>query len=428
MIYLINKYTIMEGIKLTYIEEKGIALKKSENELSITSTEDKNIALKKVADAIEENRKEILLANKKDVEIARKNNTSEALIDRLILDDSRLDGIIEGINTVIKLQDPVWQSSEVWTIENGLTISRMTTPIGVLGIVYESRPNVTVDAFSLALKSGNGIMLRGSSSAINSNISLVSSIKKGLRNSSISEDVIQFIDNTDRDLVLEMLKANKYIDLIIPRGGKGLIDFVIQNSTVPTLQTGEGNCHLFVDETAKLDNALSILINAKTQRLGVCNACETLLVHENVKKEFLPRVYEALKDKIKLRGSLDTKAIIDVKEATEEDYKEEFLDAILAIKIVKDVDEAIDHINKYGTKHSESIITENITNANKFQRRIDASTVYVNASTRFTDGSEFGFGAEMGISTQKIHARGPIGLKQLVTYKYLVMGEGQIRK
>ncbi|MGO1470251.1 MAG: glutamate-5-semialdehyde dehydrogenase [Tissierella sp.] len=413
---------------MTYIKEKGIALKNVENELSIATTKDKNLALKKVAESIEKNRKEILKANNKDVEIARKNNTNEALIDRLMLDNDRIDGIIEGINTVIKLQDPVWESNEVWTIENGLNISKMTTPIGVLGIVYESRPNVTVDAFSLALKSGNCIILRGSSSAINSNIELVRSIKEGLKNSNISEEAVQFIEDTNRDLVLDMLKASEYIDLIIPRGGKGLIQFVIENSTVPTLQTGEGNCHLFVDESAKLDNALDILVNAKTQRLGVCNACETLLVHEKIKEQFLPEVYKALKDKIELRGSLDIKEIINVNVAKEEDYQNEFLDAILAIKIVNDVDEAIEHINKYGTKHSESIITENLSNANKFQRKVDASTVYVNASTRFTDGSEFGFGAEMGISTQKIHARGPIGLKQLVTYKYLVMGEGQIRK
>lgn len=413
---------------MTYIREKGILLKNKENDLSIATTLDKDYALEKVSESIEKNRKEILKANFKDVEIARENNTSEALIDRLMLDDERIDGIIEGINTVIKLQDPVWQSNEVWTIENGLNISRMTTPIGVLGIVYESRPNVTVDAFSLALKSGNCIILRGSSSAINSNTALVKAIKEGLRESNISEDVIQFIEDTNRDLVLDMLKADEYIDLIIPRGGKGLIKFVIENATVPTLQTGEGNCHIFVDETAKLDNALDILINAKTQRLGVCNACETLLVHENIKEKFLPMVYEALKDKIELRGSSDTKEIIDVKIAREEDYKEEFLDAILAIKIVKNVDEAIEHINKYGTKHSEAIVTENLTSSNKFQRRVDASTVYVNASTRFTDGSEFGFGAEMGISTQKIHARGPVGLKQLVTYKYLVMGQGQTRK
>lgn len=413
---------------MTYIKNLGISLRKAENQLSIASTKDKNWALKKVAEAIENNREEILKANQIDIKVGKENNMPAALIDRLMLDDQRLDGIIEGVNTVIQLPDPIWRSKKVWTIENGLTISQMTTPLGVIGIVYESRPNVTVDAFSLALKSGNCIILRGSSSAINSNLALVKAIKEGLRNSSIPEDVVGFVEDTDRDLVLDMLKANKYIDLIIPRGGKGLIQFVIKNSTVPTLQTGEGNCHIFVDETANLSDALNIVINAKTQRLGVCNACETLLVHKNIAAIFLPMVYESLKGKIEMRGCSETNKIVEVNKATEEDYKEEFLDAILAIRVVKDVDEAIDHINEYGTKHSEAIITENLTNANKFQRRVDASTVYVNASTRFTDGGEFGFGAEMGISTQKTHARGPVGLEQLVTYKYLVMGEGQIRR
>ncbi|MDR7871561.1 MAG: glutamate-5-semialdehyde dehydrogenase [Tissierellaceae bacterium] len=413
---------------MTYIEEKGIVLKQAEKQLSIASTKDKNIALEKVALAIDKNRESILKANELDVKTGIENNMTEALIDRLALDNNRLDGIIDGINTVIKLPDPIWRSSKVWTKENGLTISQMTVPLGVIGIVYESRPNVTVDAFSLALKSGNCIMLRGSSSAINSNKALVEAIKEGLKSSPISEDVVQFVDDTDRDLVLDMLKANGYIDLIIPRGGRNLIQFVINNSTVPTLQTGEGNCHLFVDETANIDDAVNILVNAKTQRLGVCNACETLLVHENIKDKFLPRAYGAIKDKIELRGCAITNEIIDVVPATEEDYKSEFLDAILAIKVVKNVDEAIDHINKYGTKHSEAIITEDLTNANKFQRQVDASSVYVNASTRFTDGSEFGFGAEMGISTQKTHARGPVGLEQLTTYKYLIMGQGQIRE
>ena len=353
---------------------------------------------------------------------------SAALIDRLTLNNERLDGIIEGIRTVIKLPDPIWKSNKVWTLENGLTISQMTTPLGTIGIVYESRPNVTVDAFSLALKSGNCIILRGSSSAIKSNTALVQAIKEGLSNSPISEDVVQFIDDTDRDLVLDMLRANDYIDLIIPRGGRGLIQFVIQNATVPTLQTGEGNCHTFIDESANLEAALKILINAKTQRLGVCNTCETLLVHEAIKDDFLPMAYEAIKDKIELRGCPRTLEVIQVKEATERRLLGEYLDAILAVKVVKDVDEAIAHINKYGTKHSEAIVTESLTNANKFQRQVDASSVYVNASTRFTDGGEFGFGAEMGISTQKTHARGPVGLEQLTTYKYLIMGQGQVRE
>ena len=413
---------------MTYIEEKGKLLKAAEKQLSIASTKDKNIALEKVAQAIEARREEILRANQEDIEAGKASDMSAALIDRLTLNNERLDGIIEGIRTVIKLPDPIWKSNKVWTLENGLTISQMTTPLGTIGIVYESRPNVTVDAFSLALKSGNCIILRGSSSAIKSNTALVQAIKEGLSNSPISEDVVQFIDDTDRDLVLDMLRANDYIDLIIPRGGRGLIQFVIQNATVPTLQTGEGNCHTFIDESANLEAALKILINAKTQRLGVCNTCETLLVHEAIKDDFLPMAYEALKDKIELRGCPRTLEVIQVREATEEDCWEEYLDAILAVKVVKDVDEAIAHINKYGTKHSEAIVTESLTNANKFQRQVDASSVYVNASTRFTDGGEFGFGAEMGISTQKTHARGPVGLEQLTTYKYLIMGQGQVRE
>jgi glutamate-5-semialdehyde dehydrogenase len=407
---------------------KGMSLKLAEKKLSIASTEDKNFALKKVSDSINYNRKEILQENAKDVANARKSKMKEGLIDRLKLDDNRIDAIIEGIDTVIKLPDPIWRSDKVWTLENGLTISKMTVPIGVIGIVYESRPNVTVDAFSLALKSGNCILLRGSSSAINSNLALVKAIKEGLRESNIPENVIEFIEDTDREHVKEMLNATKYLDLIIPRGGRDLINYVIQNSSVPTLQTGEGNCHIYVDESGDLGKALNIVLNAKTQRVGVCNACETLLVHKNVADKFLPKLYDAINDKVELRGDNLVRNIIDAREASEEDWAEEFLDYILAVKVVDSVDEAIEHINKYGTKHSEAIITESLTNARKFQREVDASTVYVNASTRFTDGFEFGFGAEMGISTQKIHARGPVGLDQLVTNKYLVVGDGQIRK
>lgn len=413
---------------MSYIIDKLGLLKKSEVKLSGASTKDKNEALLKVAEAIEDNRGEILEKNKLDIQNARKVKMSEALIDRLLLDDGRINGIIEGIKTVIKLPDPVWKSDKVWTIENGLTISKMTVPLGVMGIVYESRPNVTVDAFSLALKSGNCILLRGSSSAINSNLALVKAIKEGLNNSNISSDVIQFIEDTDRKYVLEMLKAKDYIDLVIPRGRKNLIDFVLDNASVPTLQTGEGNCHVFVDESADLDKALLIVENAKTHRVGVCNACETLLVHEKIAEKFLPVLYEKLKDKVELRGCHSTLSILTIVRASELDWYEEYLSHVLAIKVVNGVDEAISHINKYGTKHSEAIVTENYTNANKFLRQVDASTVYVNASTRFTDGGEFGFGAEMGISTQKIHARGPVGLEQLVTNKYVVLGEGQIRK
>jgi glutamate-5-semialdehyde dehydrogenase len=413
---------------MNYIVEKCKLLKNAELELSQASTERKNGALLKVAEALDKNRKDILENNKLDVKNGENNKMTEGLIDRLRLDDSRIDGIIDGIKTVIKLQDPVWKSDRVWTMENGLTISKMTVPLGVMGIVYESRPNVTVDAFSLALKSGNCILLRGSSSAINSNIALIKAIKEGLEKSNIPSDVVQFIDNTDREHVLEMLKAKDYIDLIIPRGGKDLINFVIENASVPTLQTGEGNCHIFIDESADINKAIAIVKNAKTQRVGVCNACETLLVHESIAKEFIPKLYYELKDIIEFRGCEKTNKIISVKHAIDSDWDEEYLDYILAVKIVGNIDEAISHINKFSTKHSEAIVTENYTNSNRFTRLVDASTVYVNASTRFTDGSEFGFGAEMGISTQKTHARGPIGLEQLVTTKYIVLGEGQIRK
>ena len=413
---------------MNHIIEKCKLLKNAELELSQASTEDKNRTLLKVAEALDKNRKDILENNKLDVQNGENNKITEGLIDRLKLDDSRIDGIIDGIKTVIKLQDPVWKSDKVWTMENGLTISKMSVPLGVMGLVYESRPNVTVDAFSLAFKSGNCILLRGSSSAINSNIALVKAIKEGLEKSNISSNVVQFIDDTDRNHVLEMLKAKEYIDLIIPRGGKDLINFVIENASVPTLQTGEGNCHIFIDESADINKAIAIVKNAKAQRVGVCNACETLLVHESIDKEFLPKLYDELKDIIEFRGCEKTNKIITVKEALDSDWDEEYLDYILAVKIVGNIDEAISHINKHGTKHSEAIVTENYTSSNKFTRSVDASTVYVNASTRFTDGSEFGFGAEMGISTQKTHARGPIGLEQLVTNKYIVLGEGQIRK
>lgn len=409
------------------IKEKGKLLKEAEKQLSIASSHDKNLALQFVKEAIDANREEILKANNKDVENAHEIGMSEGLVDRLKLDDSRIDGIIDALETVIGFEDPIWKSEKLWTTEEGLTITRISVPLGVIAIIYESRPNVSVDAFSLAIKSGNCILLRGSSSAINSNLALVNAMKEGLRKSPISEDVLQFIDDTDRAIVSDLLTANEYIDLIIPRGGKGLIDMVIENSSVPTLQTGEGNCHVYVDNSANLEDALSIINNAKTQRLGVCNAVETTLVHKDIADEFLPMLYDNLKETIELRGDSKSRTIIDIIQAEENDWKEEYLAGILAVKVVDNIGEAIEHINTYGTKHSEAIVTESVTNANIFQRQVDASTVYVNASTRFTDGGVFGFGGEMGISTQKIHARGPVGVDQLVSYKYLVTGEGHIR-
>lgn len=413
---------------MKYMETLGKLLKEAEKELSVASTDKKNESLIRVAESIEKMKEHILEENLKDIEIAYENKMKESLVDRLRLDVDKIDDIIKSIHTVIKLKDPIWSSKKLWTLPNDLTITNMNVPLGVIGIIYESRPNVTVDAFTLAVKSGNCIMLRGSSSAINSNKALVKAIKDGLSLSEISPDVVQFVEKEDRKYVNEMLHLNKYVDLVIPRGGSGLIDFVVKNSTIPTIETGVGNCHIFVDESGNLKSALDIITNAKVQRPGVCNACETVLVHESVAKDFLPKLYNALSEKVELRGCNLTTNIIDITDATEEDFKTEYLDYILSIKVVKDIDEAIEHINDYGTKHSESIITENFTNASLFQRKIDAAAVYVNASTRFTDGGAFGFGAEMGISTQKIHARGPIGLEQLVSNKYLISGNGQIRK
>lgn len=407
--------------------DKCTRLRETSHLLSAVSTKSKNAALQLVVDSLRKNTEYILAENKKDIEAARAAGIKESLIDRLMLNKERIDGIVESIDTIIKLKDPIWTSKDVWTIENGLTISKMTVPLGVIGIIYESRPNVTVDAFALALKSGNCILLRGSSSAINSNIALVKAIKEGLKESDISQDAIQLIEDTDRDVVKEMITLNEYIDVIIPRGGRDLIRFVVDNATVPTIETGIGNCHVFVDESSKIEDAVNIIKNAKVQRPGVCNACETILIHENIASEILPKIYHAISPQVELRGCSNTRNIIDVKDATDEDWTEEYLDYILAIKVVSGIEEAIIHIQKYGSKHSEAIVTENYTNANYFLRRVDAAAVYVNASTRFTDGGVFGFGGEMGISTQKIHARGPMGINELVTVKYTIVGNGQIR-
>lgn len=403
-------------------------LKEASKMLAVADTKKKNQALLLAAEAIDKNRQEILKANGTDVENARKEGMKESLVDRLALNPGRIDDMIKGIRTVAELKDPVGKSSEMWTLENGLVISKMTCPLGVIGIIYESRPNVTADAFALALKSGNAVLLRGSSSAIHSNMAIVAAIQEGLEKSEISQDVIQLLEDVSRETVEQMLKMNGYIDVIIPRGGSGLIKTVVAKATVPTIETGIGNCHIFVDETAKLQDAVRIVENAKLQKPGACNACETVLVHEKEADAFLPMLYDALVGKAELRGCEKTRQIIDVKPAGEEDWQEEYLDFILAVKVVSGIDEAISHIGLYGTKHSECIVTENYTNANRFLKEIDAACVYVNASTRFTDGGMFGFGCEMGISTQKMHARGPMGLAELVTIKYTITGAGQIRE
>lgn len=406
----------------------GEKLKKAFRTLSVLNSNDKDYALEQIAKSLIKNCDEILNANAIDIESETAKGTSQSLIERLTLTKDRVEAISKSIYDVMALNDPTGVTLSGHTKENGLNIVKTTVAIGVIGMIYESRPNVTVDATVLALKSSNCVLLRGSSSAINSNKAIVKAIKQGLANSKIPTDACTLIEDTDRKLVKEMITLNGYLDLVIPRGGAGLINYVTQNATVPTIETGVGNCHLYVDSYADLNMALDILENGKVQRPSVCNALETLLVHADIAEQFLPMVKTRIGDKTELRGCEICQTIIECEKACEEDYSTEFLDYILAIKVVKNIDEAIEHIDKYGTKHSEAIISENYTNIKQFQTLVDASCVYVNSSTRFTDGGEFGFGCEIGISTQKMHVRGPMALEHLVTTKYLITGNGQIRK
>ena len=414
---------------MNYIDNIKKSIKDASRALSITTAMDKNDALKKVATELNVMRDYILEQNEVDIENAKKSGMKESLIDRLTLTDDRINEMISGIETVIAMTDPVGKSNQLWTLENGLEITKITVPIGVIAIIYEGRPNVTVDAFALALKSGNAIILRGSASAINSNMALETAIIKGLSKSKISADVIHLIKDTDRKIVNQILTADGVVDLAIPRGGHDLISMVIKNATVPTLQTGEGNNHIYVDESADIKMAVDIIKNAKMQRVGTCNSVEKLLVHENIAQSLLTALQEEIADKLEFHADeISSKILKNAKKLEDDELYTEYLDYILGVKIVKNIDEAIEHINKYGTMHSEAIVTNNLDNAIKFQRAVDASAVYVNASTRFTDGGQFGFGLEMGISTQKMHARGPVGLSELVTTKYLIMGNGQTRK
>jgi gamma-glutamyl phosphate reductase len=414
---------------MNYIDNIKKSIKEASRALSITTAMDKNDALKKVATELNVMRDYILEQNEVDIENAKKSGMKESLIDRLTLTDDRINEMISGIETVIAMTDPVGKSNQLWTLENGLEITKITVPLGVIAIIYEGRPNVTVDAFALALKSGNAIILRGSASAINSNMALEKAIIKGLSKSKISVDVIHLVKDTDRKIVNEILTADGVVDLAIPRGGHDLISMVIKNATVPTLQTGEGNNHIYVDESADIQMAVNIIKNAKMQRVGTCNTVEKLLVHENIAESLLTALQEETADKLEFHADeISSKILKNVKKLEDEELYTEYLDYILGVKIVKNIDEAIEHINKYGTMHSEAIVTNNLDNAIKFQKAVDASAVYVNASTRFTDGGQFGFGLEMGISTQKMHARGPVGLSELVTTKYLIMGNGQTRK
>lgn len=408
---------------------KGQKAKEASYVLMNATTTEKNNALLKMAEVLLKNSKEILEANKKDLENAIKKGTPKAMLDRLALDENRINGMADGLKDVVSLPDPIGEVTGMWKRPNGLQIGKQRVPLGVIGIIYEARPNVTCDAAGLCLKSGNVVILRGGKEAINSNVAIVKALREGVKEAGLPEDVIQLVENTDREVATEMMKLNQYIDVLIPRGGAGLIQSVVQNATVPVIETGTGNCHVYVDCDADLEMAKNIVINAKTSRPSVCNAEEKLLVNEKIAKEFLPIIFKALKEKdVEVRG--DKKVLDILNEATEiqdDEWGKEYLDYIIGVKIVKDVDEAINHINKYGTGHSEAIITNSYENSQKFLQRVDAAAVYVNASTRFTDGSEFGFGAEIGISTQKLHARGPMGLDELTTNKYIIYGNGQIR-
>ena len=413
-----------------YIENLCSAAKEAEIEIAQLSTKVKNTILLKSAKALLDNMNHIMEINKVDVEKAKAAGVKSAFIDRLTLTEARIKGMAQGLEEIAALNDPVGEFVYGKTLPNGLIIQQKRVPLGVVAIIFESRPNVTADAFGLCLKSGNAVVLRGGKEAINTNIAIVKIFKEVLRECGVNEHAVQILEDTSHDTANKLMKAHKYVDVLIPRGSARLINAVIENSTIPCIQTGIGNCHIFVDESAKIQNAIDIIINAKTQRPGVCNAVETLLIHREVAEKILPQLGKELIDRhVEIRGDETVRKYIpQAIEATEEDWATEYEDYIVAIKTVDTLDEVIKHIAKYGTGHSESILTENYTNAQKFLNEVDAAAVYVNASTRFTDGGQFGFGAEIGISTQKLHARGPMGLKELTTTKYVIMGNGQVRE
>lgn len=411
------------------LETLGRNAKEAEIVLRNLDTAKKNQVLEAVADSLVADSKALLTANAIDVENGRKNQMPEGLVDRLMLTEARIASMAEGLRQVAALEDPIGEVTGMKKRPNGLLIGQKRVPLGVIGIIYEARPNVTADAFALCFKTGNVVILKGGSDAIHSNTAIVDCIRRTLDENGITKDAIQLIYDTSRETAGEFMKMNEYVDVLIPRGGKGLIKAVVNNSTIPVIETGTGNCHIYVDESADLQMAADIVMNAKTQRVGVCNACESLLVHEKVKDAFLPVLAERLRTKnVEMRADEEAKALIpDAVTATEEDWGTEYLDYILSIKVVGSADEAIRHINRYNTGHSEAIITRDYNNAQKFLDEVDAAAVYVNASTRFTDGFEFGFGAEIGISTQKLHASGPMGLLALTSTKYIIYGNGQIR-
>ena len=411
------------------LEEIGKCAKAAEPALRVLNAGEKDKALLGVAEKLLADASYILEANEKDVVRAKENGMKPGLVDRLMLDRSRIEGMAEGIRQVAALPDPVGEVRSMKQRPNGQLIGQKRVPLGVIGIIYEARPNVTADAFALCFKAGNVVILRGGSDAFYSNLAIVETIRTALKDHGVPKDAIQLIEDTSRKTAQEFMKMDRYVDLLIPRGGAGLIRSVLENSRIPVIETGTGNCHIFVDESADLQMAVSIIFNAKTQRIGVCNACESLVVHERVLDRLMPLLKKKLDEKqVEIRGDRKAAAAAEgIVPATEEDWGTEYLDYILSVKTVDSIDEAIAHINRYNTGHSEAIITSDYANAQRFLNEVDAAAVYVNASTRFTDGYEFGFGAEIGISTQKLHARGPMGLEALTSYKYIIYGNGQIR-
>ena len=418
------------GNEMTYIETLGSNAVKVKKILAVADTGKKNSALAEISRALIENSDKIIEANQKDLTAAKESGMSVSMQDRLMLNEDRIKGIASAVDELIKLEDPIGKVDNGSVRPNGMRITKIRVPMGVIGMIYESRPNVTADAATLCLKTGNAVILRGGKEAYNTNKCICEIMRDAVEKAGFPKDIIQFVDDTTREVTTELMKCDKYLDLLIPRGGAGLIKAVTKNATVPVIETGTGNCHLYVDESADIEMAVNITDNAKTQRPSVCNAIETLLVHKNIAEKFLPAVKKKLDEhNVEIRGCAETKRILGdcVVPATEEDYATEFGDYIIAVRVVDDISQAIEHIAEYSTGHSECIVTNDLSNANKFKSEVDSACVYVNASTRFTDGGMFGFGAEIGISTQKLHARGPMGLYEITTNKYLIDGNGQVR-
>ena len=411
---------------MQHVKDLATAAKAASGKLGCMGIDDKKKVLYAIAKALRENTNDILAANAIDLDNGKAAGTSKALLDRLALSEQRIEGMACGLESVAELPDPVGEVIQTVKRPNGLMIGKQRVPLGVVGIIYEARPNVTSDAMGLCIKTGNAVVLRGGSDAINSNQAVVKAAKAAAYAAGLPEGAIQLVEDTSREAATYMMGLNGLIDVLIPRGGAGLIQSVVKNASVPVIETGVGNCHVYIDSFADMDMATEITYNSKTHRPSVCNAAESMLVHADVAETFLPKI-KARMSEVALRGCEKTRAIIDAEKATDEDYYTEYLDYIMAVKVVEDIDEAISHLNKYGSMHTEAIVTESYAKAEKFLQEVDAAAVYVNASTRFTDGEEFGFGAEIGISTQKLHARGPMGLKELTTVKYIIRGNGQVR-